>query len=116
MDEISTAFVAAADIFEPGLGAPTDVDVERIRRAVIELLQSFHYHGKHDSLSGLIKPEDKYTYLFDHAFERLKDIYTNNYDPNMTSNPNNQDMRKGEGILKAQKAREILVAISNSEA
>ena len=37
-DEISTAFTAAADIFNLSLGATTDADVECIRRAVVEIL------------------------------------------------------------------------------
>ena len=37
-DEISTAFTAAADIFNLSLGAPTDADVECIQRAVVEIL------------------------------------------------------------------------------
>ena len=115
LDEISTAF-AAADTFEPVVGAPTNVNVERIWCAVVKLIHIFHYHEKHDSLSGLTKPEAKYTSRFGHVFDRLGDIITNDYNPNMPSDPNNQDMRKKEGILKAQKSRAILVAISDAEA
>ena len=97
-------------------GALTNVDVERIRRAVVKLIHSFYYHENHDSLSRLTKPEGKYTSRIGHVFDRLKDINANDYNPSMPSDPNNQNMRKKEGILKAQKSRAILVAISDAEA
>ena len=114
-DEIFTALAAASDIFELVVGAPTDADVERIRCAVVKILQSFHNHGKNDILSGLIELEAKYTSCFVHAFDRLEEIYAKNYDPNMPSDPNNQDMQKQDGIFKAKKARAILIIIINAE-
>ena len=116
LDEISNAFAAAVDIFKPVVGAATDDNVERIRRAVAELLHIFHYHGKHNSLSGLINPEVKYTSRFGHAFDRVEDIDADDYDPEILSDPNNQDTRKREGIFKAQNIRAILVAMTNAEA
>ena len=116
LGEISNAFFSANDIFEPVVGAPTDADIKRIRRAIVKILQSFYYHSNHDILSGIINPEAKYTSRFSHAFDCLKDINANNYDPKMPSNPNNQDMRKREVIFKPQKARSILVAIADAEA
>ena len=83
LEEISNAFAAAADTFEPVVGDLTDVDVKHIRCTIVELLQSFHYHGNHDSLSGLINLEAKYTSHFFHAFVRLEDIDANDYNPNI---------------------------------
>ena len=88
-EEIFNAFTSAADTFDPVVGAPTNANVEFICRAVAVLLESFHYHGKQDRFSGLIKLEAKYNSCLCHAFNRPEDIDVDDYELNMPSNIKN---------------------------
>ena len=54
------------------VGAPTDNDVEWIRRTVVNLLHIFRYHWSQDILSGLINVEAHYLARYGHALDRLK--------------------------------------------
>ena len=73
-DEIIASF-AAASAFNPMIGTPTDNDVDKIRRNIVNFLQSFRYHRIQDSLSGLIDMEARYFAPFSHAFDCLDTAY-----------------------------------------
>ena len=54
-DDIIASFVAATDTFGPVVDAPIDNNVDQICRIVVDLFQSFCYHGSQDSLSRFIE-------------------------------------------------------------
>ena len=109
-DEISSAFTAATEAFEPVVGAPSDDDIERVRRTIINLLQSFHFHGSKDSLSGLIKLKARYKSRYGHTFDRLEAIDQYDYDPDMPNEPKPIERARRESIFEAKKARSVLVS------
>ena len=90
--KIYNAFDATAKTFKMVVDALTNASLKCICRAVVDLLQSFHYHGKQEILSVLINPESKYTSRFSHVFDRLEYIGTDNYNPKIPSDPNKQGL------------------------
>ena len=109
-DEITDAFADVGSTFEPISGAPDDDDVERLRRTIVETLQSFNFYGAKDNLSGIVDSDAVYRKRFDHTFDRMEDIAAKDYDDTIPADAKPNEVRRLEALFKAKKARAALVS------
>ena len=109
-EEIIVSFATTADAFEPVVGAPNENNFERIHSTFVDLLQSFRYQGRQNSLSDLIKLEAKHRAWLSHDFNRLETADRDDYYPNITSNLDIGKRRRRKAVFEAKKVRSLLVS------
>ena len=102
-EEIVAKFAGAADLFDPIIGQPSDVDITSIREMLTPVLLQIPYDdadGK-DNLIGIILPEDKYTTKYGQAFSSLVRIGA--YNETLADDASRVVRAKGEAMWSAKR-------------